>query len=69
MKTLTTVLLLITLVGCSRQHEVVTVQEDEYKILLIDGCEYIQIGEGTAQMMAHRGNCVQCRREEPVVEK
>jgi len=68
MKTLTTILLALTLVGCSRQHEVVTVQEDEYKILLIDGCEYVQIGQGGDRMMSHKGNCVN-HNQEPVVEK
>jgi hypothetical protein len=67
MRKLIGVILVLTLVGCSRQHEVVTVQEDEYKILLIDGCEYIQIGGGNAKMMAHKGNCCLCAK--PVVEK
>lgn len=68
MRKLIGVILVLTLVGCSRKHEVVTVQEDEYKILLIDGCEYIVVDNYNAQMMAHKGNCCQCSKE-PVVEK
>ena len=56
---LSSLILLLSVMGCqskSRKYPQ-TIPTTKYDILLVDGCEYIKIGSGNFQMMAHKGNC------------
>jgi len=54
------VLLGISLFGCDKQEER-TVNEENYKIKRIDGCEYIEFDYGYSNYrvysLTHKGNC------------
>jgi uncharacterized secreted protein with C-terminal beta-propeller domain len=53
-------LLALAISGCSTQPPEVTETKlagyNRY-LVVIDGCQYIVVGNGQSQMMSHRGNC------------
>ena len=53
-------LLFIGLISCDKVSTSTTIYGD-YKIVVLDGCEYIEydrgIGEGRVYSLTHKGNC------------
>ena len=58
---ITIILAVLLLTSCDKKNPYGTYQPSEYKVYVIDSCEYVGICEGGQDdFLAHKGNCRFC---------
>jgi hypothetical protein len=52
---------LLILASCQKPDPIRSDQTTNYKVIYIDGCEYLTSNDQYDDQLAHKGNCKQCQ--------